>query len=323
MRPCLLLPLVLPACSAPAFLDAVSAPTPRTLWAERGEGELIIRHGDDHFATYRYALDTLPVIFPLHAPGGVPITRSYPMADAPNEARDHAHQRSLWFTHGDVNGVDFWHDGAQRPGKIVHTGRLTEVLPRGSTLHVRMELDWRDPQGTTLLRELRTTRFGVGVDERWIDFTIELTAVAEKVTFGDTKEGCFAIRSHPELRVQGEVARGKARNSEGVEGSDVWGKRAAWVHYQGAVDGKPVGFGMFEHPTNFRHPTWWHARDYGLVAANPFGVHDFEGEPAGTGDHSLARGETLTLRYRLWLHAGERSAEQVAQAFETYRSVDR
>jgi hypothetical protein len=310
---------LLAAPPAPAPPGAPSDAEGGKLTVERGEDRLVIRVGDELFAEYRYLQDPQPVIFPLNAPGGIPMTRSYPLAEAEGEAHDHPHHRSLWFAHGDVNGVDFW-SLAPGHGSIVHTGRLTEVLPRGKTARIRLDFEWRDPEGTVLLKDRRTTLFGAEDDQRWIDFEVALTAVAEEVTFGDTKEGTFALRSNPELRLEGPVAKGRACNSEGIEGADVWGKRADWVHYQGPVGGEPVGFAIFDHPSNPRHPTWWHARAYGLVAANPFGVHDFEKKAAGTGDLTLEQGETLTLRYRLWIHLGEKSPDEVAKAYAVYQA---
>ncbi|MEE8468642.1 MAG: PmoA family protein [Planctomycetota bacterium] len=312
--------LVLVACSGPSNSATGSSPTEETLWAEETGNSLLVHVGDELFTEFLYGHDPRPILFPLLSPSGVPVTRSYPMREVPEEAPDHPHHRSLWFAHGDVNGVDFWHEGAERPGRIVDNGWRENVVVRDDTLRIGFGFDWNDPQGNTLLTEQRRMLFGATEDERWIDFEIALTASDEDVTFGDTKEGTFAMRMHPELRLVGDVAKGSAVNSTGVTGKDVWGKRAAWVHYQGSVSGKPVGVAMFEHPSNFRHPTWWHAREYGLVAANPFGVHDFERKPAGTGDHVLAASETLTLRYRVWIHAGTRTPQEVAEAFTLYRA---
>lgn len=314
--------LTLVACAGPSNSAAGSPPTDEGLWVAESESSLLVYLGDDVFTEFRYAHDPRPILFPVMAPGNVPVTRSYPMLEVQGEAPDHPHHRSLWFAHGDVNGVDFWHEGAERPGRIVHDGRRADVVIRDGIVRINMGFDWRDPEGVTLLTERRRMRFGASERERWIDFDIALTAGDEEVTFGDTKEGTFAMRMHPELRLTGDLAKGSAVNSTGVTGKDVWGKRAAWVHYQGPVSDQPVGVALFEHPSNFRHPTWWHAREYGLVAANPFGVHDFERKPAGTGDHVLAAGATLTLRYRVWIHAGMRTPEEVAEAFELYRGQD-
>ncbi|MFT4513472.1 MAG: hypothetical protein ACI91B_002175, partial [Planctomycetota bacterium] len=95
----------------------------------------------------------------------------------------------------------------------------------------------------------------------------------------------------------------------------VWGQRARWIDDSGVVDGKPVGVTMMDHPKNLRFPTWWHARTYGLLAANPFGLHDFEKQPAGTGDFVLKKGDTLSLRYRVLLHGEGWSDARIEAAY--------
>ena len=131
------------------------------------------------------------------------------------------------------------------------------------------------------------------------------------VLFGDTKEGTMAIRMAPALRLRGKVAAGEVRNSEGVTGKAVWGKRARWIDYRGPIDGATVGIALFDHPKNHGQPCRWHARDYGLLAANPFGVHHFEGKPKGAGGLELKKGSQLRLRYRFLFHDGELSAEEL------------
>lgn len=327
---CVTLPLLLPllavcftGCASPIQYDAVSSPTRKTLWPEEAETErghaIAVHFGADLFTRVHYDATPRPYLYPLLGPGGVPMTRAWPQEERAGEARDHAHHTSFWFAHGDVNGVDFWHPGSEHGGVIEFTGRLKELLQRGKWMRMRHEYRWKDKAGNALLHERRTTLLGVEEEQRWVDMKFELTALVDEVTFGDTKEGSFALRLHPALRLEGEVATGRAVNATGVTGADVWGKRAAWVHYQGVIDESPMGLALFENPDNFRFPTWWHARAYGLVGANPFGVHDFEGEPAGTGDHVLKKGETLELRYRVWLHAGHKTPEEVAQAFEVYK----
>lgn len=315
--------LLLAACSAPLHHDAVSSPTRKTLWPQEemreGRHTITVNFGSDLFTKVWYDATPRPYLYPLLGPGGVPMTRAWPQEERAGEARDHPHHTSFWFAHGDVDGVDFWHPQSENGGTIEFTGRLNELLERGKRMRLRHEYLWKDGSGTALLRERRTTLLGAEEDQRWLDMTFELTALQDEVTFGDTKEGTFALRLHPALRLEGDVATGEAVNSDGVTGKDVWGQRAAWVHYQGTIDESPVGVAVFENPENFRSPTWWHARAYGLVGANPFGVHDFEGEPAGSGDHVLKKGETLELRYRVWLHAGHKTPEEVARAFEVYR----
>ena len=162
------------------------------------------------------------------------------------------------------------------------------------------------PELTAYRQDLLDSLRAAGEDAlgpRIVEVHTTLTPAGDApVVFGDTKEGSFGMRLHPALRLKGPVAIGHIRNSTGAVDGQVWGKRAAWVRYEGIVEDEPVGAVLFDHPGNLRHPTWWHARDYGLVAANPFGAHDFEGAPAGTGDFELPAGERLELRWRVTLY---------------------
>jgi hypothetical protein len=97
-----------------------------------------------------------------------------------------------------------------------------------------------------------------------------------------------------------------------------WGQPAAWVDYQGPIDGKTVGIAIFNHPSSFRYPTYWHVRGYGLFAANPFGLHDFSGGEKGKGRATISRGASMTLRYRVLFHAGDEREGKVAERFSAY-----
>jgi hypothetical protein len=59
--------------------------------------------------------------------------------------------------------------------------------------------------------------------------------------------------------------------SEGVKGAAVWGTRGKWCLLAGLVGKVPVGIAIFDRPGNPGFPTYWHARGYGLFAANPLG----------------------------------------------------
>ncbi len=125
----------------------------------------------------------------------------------------------------------------------------------------------------------------------------------------------MAIRTHPKL----EIAKGaRALNSEGVQGRDIWGKRAKWVDYSAEIDGKVLGVAIFDHPSNPRHPTWWHARDYGLIAANPFGIRDFQRKPAKEGDYKIPKGESVRFAYRFVFHSGDAKSARVASLYEEW-----
>jgi hypothetical protein len=87
----------------------------------------------------------------------------------------------------------------------------------------------------------------------------------------------------------------------------------------GPADGKTYGIAIFDHPSNLRHPTRWHARDYGLFAANPFCEAEMDKtQPKGAGDYKLSAGKALTLKYRVLLHEGEADPATLAERFAEY-----
>jgi len=156
-------------------------------------------------------------------------------------------------------------------------------------------------------------------DERLFDFEITLKAGDNELVFGDSKEGTMAVRIAETMLLKGKVGHGHAVNSEGLRDEQAWGKRAAWCDYYGPVDGKVVGIAIFDHPQNPRHPTWWHVRDYGLFAANPFGQHDFEKLADKTvGNLTVPAGKSVTFRYRFYLHEGDEKQSKVAEKYREY-----
>lgn len=265
------------------------------------------------FATVRVGDDQGPCVFPLHAVGEALVTRGFPIAPGPDDERDHPHHRSLWFAHGDVDGVDFWHG----KGRIETLG-FEVAMPAKSFASIQLSLVWRTEAGTELLRELRRYTFHAEHGLRWVDAQHLLEPVSAAVTFGDTKEGTFALRLAPTLNSEGAVATGWLRDAEGRVDGDVWGKRTPWIAATGEVP-TPTGerrvltVALLEHPQNLRAPTWWHARTYGLLAANPFGRAAFEGDaPGNDGAFTLSSGGRLELRYRVLLGDGPLAPERVS-----------
>ena len=171
-----------------------------------GEGEVPITTSAGPFATFHHGEgDRVPFLWPVLGPGGVEVTRAYPMIEGrAGESSDHPHHTSLWFAHGDVNGSDFWHD---RDGaRIVPAGEVVVVEDDGAA-RVTSRHRWVTGEDVELLEEARTMTFRDLEGGRTIDLDLGLTALAD-VTFGDTKEGTFALRLHPALRPKGEVAAG-------------------------------------------------------------------------------------------------------------------
>jgi len=267
-----------------------------------------------------------PYFFPVYGPGQTTMTRPYPLTDEPipdNVAKDHPHHTSLWVAHGDVNGVDDW-SIANKAGWIVHRG-FAEVASGPVVGWFRERLDWTDADSKPVLRETRTIRvWNLPDGHRMLDMDLVFEAAYGKVTFGDTKEGGLcAVRVRPEFRADGKGgAKGRLVNSEGQTGVAAWGKKATWCDASGPVGGTTYGLAIFDHPQNLRHPTPWHARTYGLLTANPFGLSYFTGKKE-KGDYLLDAGQTLRQRYRVYFHRGDEKEAKVDDRWADFATPPR
>ena len=271
-----------------------------------------------------------PYLHPLRAASGVIVTRHFPMRKMAGETTDHPHHRGLWFTHGDVNGIDFWanepDDRRQNLGRVV-LRKIGELKNGSKTGSLSTTFDWIGPKQNLMLTEARTIVFYSDPQLRTMDFDIQLTAV-EKVKFGDTKEGSFAIRVASGLEALAKNSppdpprTGKMVDSEGRQGeANVWGKRASWADVYGEVDGEKLGIAIMDHPSNPRYPTYWHCRAYGLCAANLFGTRDFLADKTQDGSLMLQPGERLRLRYRVVIHPGDPQSANVEGLFRAYAAM--
>jgi hypothetical protein len=259
-----------------------------------------------------------PYLHPLRSASGKIVTRMYPMENAPGESHDHPHHRGLWFSHGDVNGLDFWgNEPSQDKGKAgrILLNKVVSVKSGKDQGSLEAIFRWVDPQGKTLLTEDRTMTFYSDPKLRQIDVDIRLDP-KEKVTFGDTKEGTFAIRLATGLE---EKHSGTMTDAEGRQKEkNVWGKRSPWVDYAGELNGEKLGIAIFDHPQNPRHPTYWHSRAYGLFAANIFGLHDFYNDKSKDGSMTIEPGQPLRFRYRVLIHPGDTQSAGIAAQYQRY-----
>jgi hypothetical protein len=271
-----------------------------------------------------------PYLHPLRAASGTAVTRYFPMQKIAGESTDHLHHMGLWFAHGDVNGVDFWSsepgDNRQDLGRFV-LRKVGELKSGSKTGSLSAAFDWIGPKKNLMLTDTRTIVFYADPKLRMMDFDIQLTAV-EKVKFGDTKEGTFAIRVASGLEALAKNSppnpprTGQMVDSEGRQGeANVWGKRASWVDVYGEVDGEKLGIAIMDHPSNARYPTYWHCRDYGLCAANMFGTRDFLADKTLDGGLTLQPGEKLHLRYRVVIHPGDPQSANVAALFRAFAAT--
>ena len=298
-----------------AFLPCVQSAPPKDISPGPPLGEVqVLREKDQLHITISGEPFTrvnlggrIPFLYPLLGPGGAPLTRGFPMEPGDLESHDHPHHQSMWVAHGRVNGVDFWHDPA---AKIRLAGKI-RIEGSNTSKRIHLPLNWIAPDSSVVLHEERVLSFGGHARDRWIDVTCTWTAPEKPVVLGDTKEGTFALRLAPALRVEGKHAKGTLINSEGVQNKDAWGKRARWVSSAGKVQGEIYTVTLFDHQENPRSPTHWHARTYGLVAANPFGLHSFEQAKKDAGNLTIAPKGSVTFHHRVLLSRGVRNKDSL------------
>src|SRR5260370_20793369 len=271
-----------------------------------------------------------PYLHPLRTADGKVVTRGFPMlTDIPGEALDHPHHRGLWFTHGDVNGYDFWANEPDQQG--ANKGKGTVVLEKMDKFvmgkksgTISATFAWKIPSGQTLLIESRKMTFYSDPQLRIIDFDIILSPQQE-VKLRDTKEGMFAIRLAAPLEEEqpkdiAEPKRtGKMVNAQNKSGEkNVWGKRSEWVDYFGKIDGAPVGITVFDHPSNPRSPTYWHARASALLAPNISALPHFERDPSPHATLTIRPGQPLRFRFRVIVHPGDVNTGAIREASEPW-----
>jgi hypothetical protein len=289
--------------------------------------------GKDVVTSYQIK-DSLPrpFFYPLKTVDGIETTRAWPMGKAlPGEKTDHVHHRSVWFCHGDVipqglvlqskvkgvEGVDFWSE-TKGHGNIVCT-KVGEPRLLPGLASITTQNEWRTTEGDKVLDETRKLGIIHHGKAYLLVLDIDLLASTYPITFGDTKEGSMAIRIHPDINVK--PGKGKIENAEGqINEAGCWGRKSSWCDYSGPIDGKMVGVAIFDDPNN-PYPACWHARDYGLMGANPFGRAQHAKFPAMKGNKDLvrlAKGEHLHLRYGVLIHAGDASEAGIASLWKEF-----
>ena len=278
-----------------------------------------------------------PYVYPLRTASGVVVTRHFPMEEFPGETHDHPHHRGMFFSHGDINGFNFWATEAPSPNAnpakkavasidsasrraSMRLKKVAQLKNGGKSGTIQAIFDGLDPQGKPILTDTRTITFYSDPALRTIDYDVKIDAL-EKLKFGDTKEGTFGIRLATSMTEDSKLG-GRMVNAEGKETEkEVWGKRSPWLDYSGPVDGQTVGVLVMDHPTNPRHPTYWHTRAYGLLGANIFGVHDFLNDKSQDGSLTVVPGQSVRFRYRVVIHPGDVHAIQAPALFKQFAAV--
>jgi hypothetical protein len=283
-----------------------------------------------------------PVLFPLIAADGVTVTRGYPLAPRDTERVDHPHHAGLWFNYGNANDFDFWNNSdaikpEQRPKMgTIHHEKIVSAKS-GAKGELVVDSNWETGAGQKIFNQRTKYVFSQQGDARTIDMTVTLTAL-DKVVFHDDKEGVLGIRvahflesptekggtfadaSGRPTKVEGNTvgATGVYLTSEGKEGDAVWSTRGKWCKLTGTTtDGHTETIAIFDHTGNPNYPTYWHARGYGLFAANPLGQKIFDAKQPQL-DYTVEKGKTVTFKYRITISSHDVSADEMNKASSVF-----
>lgn len=285
-----------------------------------------------------------PVLYPLRTAKGTLITRGYPLEPRPSERTDHPHQVGLWLTYESVNGIDFWNNSeAIKPQDVPKMGTIQQraiLSARGGMNQGELEIeaDWLTYDKKVLLKERTRYVFGGGPNFRSVDRITILQAQDERIVFADAKDGMLGLRvmraleapsDKPEVftdasgrattvaKLDNTAVNGVYLTSEGKKGEAAWGTRGRWCDLSGKVGNEPVTISIFDHPSNPGFPTYWHARGYGLFAANPLGEKVFSNGSEEL-NLRLASGQSVTFRYRVLISSEISTPESTEAAYKAF-----
>ena len=278
-----------------------------------------------------------PVLYPVVTASGTEVTRGFPMKPRAGERVDHPHHVGIWFNYGDVDKLDFWNNSeAIAPaaksgyGTIHHKSIEKKEGGKGHGLLV-VTASWDTPAGKQLLAERTELHFINQGKTRIIDRITTLTATSEAVSMADNKEGVFAIRVARQLELPSkdevimtdakgnpttvkamstEGVTGSYRSSEGIKDDAVWSTRGRWMDLNGTIGKDKIAIAICDHPQNVGYPTYWHARGYGLFAANPLGWSIFT-KGKETLNYSIPAGKSVVFRYRVVIHNGSDLSDEM------------
>lgn len=319
------------------LIQAQTKPAGFAIVPQPAKKRIDIFYNNQLMTSYCY-YDTVmkPFLFPLNTVDGITVTRGYPLQPVAGERTDHPHHTGLWMNYESVNGLDFWNnstaiaaDKKQNYGTILHDKVVLQKAEKDkATLSVSAK--WIRPDGHVLLNEKTAYVFSVNGYRFFIDRSTTLTANDTTVVFKDVKDGFLGIRvarvlempskepgvfvdahgNQTKVPVDNNGVTGLYTNSDGVKGDSVWSTKGPWCMLTGVKDGKDITIAIFDHPSNVGYPTYWHARGYGLFAANPLGRKVFSNGKEEL-NYSLKPGASMAFHYKVLVQSGKGTSEDM------------
>jgi len=302
--------IILSFCACAAAFGAEEVPE---VAFKHEPNKLLITVGGAPFASYVYddSEITRPYFAHVHTPAGIQVTRNHPPIKG-KDPTDHAtYHPGIWLTFGDISGNDYW----RLKARTLHDKFI--VPPQGGpgrgTFTVRNVYLSAEGNRRVCVETCRYTIL-VRPGGYLLLWDSSFTSDSGDFYFGDQEEFGLGIRVATPISVRegGHITDSEGRRDE----EQVWGKQADWCDYSGTIDGQRVGMTIMPDPNNFRR-CWYHARDYGLVVANPFGRNAMtRGEKSKV---AVRKGEKFHLGYAVFIYSAPANGKvHIDAAYKDY-----
>jgi hypothetical protein len=242
-----------------------------------------------------------PFLYPILGPSGVGLTRM----GHPRDPVSHSHHNSVWISHHDLGGHNFWADNAS----TIQTRHISRFEDGDSSAFLEAYMDWTAPSGTLVLRERRRITLTALTPARWrIDVESELEAAGEAIQAGTSGFGFLGVRMAKTIGVHD--GGGRVLNSEGaVNEAGCFRKPARWIDYSGPVTAEAdEGITLLDHPQNLHHPVEFHVRDDGWMGASTTLREAYTFQP----------GVPLRLKYGLLVHGADAPPGVLEEEWKTF-----
>lgn len=289
-----------------------------------------------------------PVLFPLISDEGISVTRGFPLDPRPGERVDHPHHAGLWFNYGNANGFDFWNNSdAIKPEMRAKMGivvfkKILATRTGPDTGELLVESAWITGENQAILDQTTRYIFSRRDHARAIDQVVTLKAL-DRVVFNDDKEGLLGMRvahwlespdekggvftdaSGRPTKVEAAAATdatGVYLTSEGVKGEAAWATRGRWCSLTGHTGNHTVAIAIFDSPHNPGYPTYWHARGYGLFAANPLGRSIFDPKQPAF-NFTIEKNQTAVFRYRVIVYSRAATVDELNREADAFATGDK
>jgi len=285
--------------------DSAAAPVVGFKYVPTG---LQITIGGEPFASYYTGSSKTPRPYFAHVktPSGVQVSRNHPPIEGKDSTDHDTYHPGIWLTFAGINGNDYW----RLKKKTEH--EMFVVNPeggpgRGSFTVSNFYLDSKDSSGNRIAHEICKYTILVRQNYYLLIYDSTISSDEHDLKFGDDQEYGLGIRVQTPIE---ERYGGQILNADGLKGEkgpgNCYGKASDWCDYSGVMDDTLIGMTIMPDPKNFRR-SWYHVRDYGLIAANLFGSKKVAGLERN--DIVVKKGEKFHLGFGIAIYSAPKGSK--------------